>query len=116
VLDALGDDEALVRRELDDAAAGAVEVDEEAAVDDVEELVVVVVVVLVVLALHDAEPHDRVVHFAERLVEPRVVDGGDDGRDVDELVRTELEIEMGLVAGVGVGRRHGAGLPVRIGA
>ena len=54
---------------------GAVfEVDDESTLDHVEELVEVIVLVPVIFALDDAEPDDRVVHLAERLVVPGMGD------------------------------------------
>lgn len=67
--DALRDHKALSLSKLD---ASLLEVDNETAFKNKEELVVVVVLVPMVLALHDAETDDRIVHLAQRLVVPAV--------------------------------------------
>jgi len=67
--DALRDHEALSLGKLD---ASLLEIDNETAFKNKEELVVVVVLVPMVLALHDAETDDRIVHMAQRLVVPAV--------------------------------------------
>ncbi len=51
----------------------AFQVNYEAPLDHVKELILLVVLMPVELALHDAEPHDAVVHSAQRLVIPRVL-------------------------------------------
>src|SRR5471032_2983440 len=48
------------------------EIDDKVPVQDKEKLVVVFMLVPMVLALHDTQANDRVVHFAERLIVPRV--------------------------------------------
>jgi hypothetical protein len=67
--DALRDNKPLLLTELD---ASILEIDDETTFQDKEELVVVVVFVPVILALHDAETNDRIVHLAQRLVVPAV--------------------------------------------
>src|SRR5439155_18657002 len=74
---------------------------------DVEELVLIVVFLPVILALHDTQAHDRLVHPAERLVAPRVRAGRDQRRHVHHLERAEADVEMRVVR-VG-GRRFGPG-------
>ena len=72
---ALGHDKPLARRELH---AAALKVDDELPVHDVEEFVEVMVAVPVVLALHDPQPHDRIVDAAKRLVVPAIGARGDE--------------------------------------
>jgi hypothetical protein len=50
--------------------------------------------VLVVLALHYAEPHDRIVHPAKRLIVPLVGDRLCELIDIDRSERIELYVEM----------------------
>jgi hypothetical protein len=67
--DAHGDNEALALSKLD---TSILEVDDETAFKNKEELVVAFVFVPMVLALHDAETDDRIVHLAQCLVVPAV--------------------------------------------
>jgi hypothetical protein len=50
--------------------ASILEVYDKATVEDKEELIIVIVPVPVILALQDAQPNDRVVDLAQRLVIP----------------------------------------------
>ena len=75
--DAPGHDEPLARQQFD---ATALQVDDERPVHDVEKLVEVVMAVPVVFTLNHAQPHNRVIDAAERLVVPAVRAGGDEGR------------------------------------
>ena len=80
--DALRDNKALSLSKLD---ASILEIDDETTFEDKEELVVVVVFVPVILALHDAEPNDRIVHLAQRLVVPAVGTRRDQRGHVNQL-------------------------------
>src|SRR5271156_1895428 len=50
-----------------------------------EEFIIVIMLVPVILALHNAEPHHRIVHPTKRLVVPLVGDGRDQRRNIDLL-------------------------------
>jgi len=63
--DSLRYDKALLLVKLN---ASILEVYDKATVEDKEELIIVVVLVPVILALQDAQPNDRVVDLAQRLV------------------------------------------------
>jgi hypothetical protein len=87
-----------------------IEIDQEESLEHEEELVVVLMLVPVILALHDAEPDDRVVHAADRLIPPFVLDRGDHRieRDLGELRKEDVEVgrvrERGWIAACAV--RH----------
>lgn len=80
--DALRDNKALSLSKLD---ASILEVDDETAFENKEELVVVVVFVPMVLALHDAEMDDRIVHLAQCLVVPAVGTRLHERGNIDQL-------------------------------
>jgi len=88
---ALWDDKALIRQELD---GPSLEIDYESATHDVKKLIIIVVFVPVVLALHYAEPHDRIVHPAKRLIVPLVGDRLCELIDIDQSEGIELHVEM----------------------
>src|SRR6516164_8081071 len=88
---ALWDDKALIGQELD---RSPLEIDYESATQDVKKLIIIVVFVPVVLALHYAEPHDRVVHPAKRLIVPLVGDRLCELIDIDQSEGIELYVEM----------------------
>jgi hypothetical protein len=88
---ALWDDKALIGQELD---RSTLEIDYESATQDVKKLIVIVVFVPVVLALHYAEPHDRIVHPAKRLMVLLVGDRVCELIDIDQGERIELYVEM----------------------
>ena len=82
----LWNDEALIGQELD---RSPLEIHDEPTAQDVEKLIVIVVFVPMVLALHDAEPHNGVVHLAQRLIVPLVGDGPRKLVDIDQGLRTD---------------------------
>lgn len=59
-----------------------------------EQLVVVIVLMPVVLALDDADAHNRVVDGAERLVEPRVGDGIAESLLIEFLQMAKFDVEF----------------------
>ena len=77
-----GDGDGLARPELDHAV---LEVDEQGAVEHHEELILILVPVPVILALQHAQPNDRIVDLAERLVVPLVLTRVDQRLDVEPL-------------------------------
>src|SRR5215469_5187823 len=89
---AFWDDKALIGQELD--RSPLVEIDYESATQDVKKLIIIVVFVPVVLALHYAEPHDRIVHPAKRLIVPLVGDRLCELIDIDQSEGIELYVEM----------------------
>src|SRR5262249_43073777 len=89
--DALGHYEPLTRTQLHRAPF---QIDEKATLHDVEKLILVIVLVPVVLALHDAEADDGIVHAAESLVVPAVFAGGDQRRHVDQFERGIALVQM----------------------
>jgi len=93
---ASGDHEALPGLQRDVAI---LEIDVEFSFDDIEELIVVVVLVPVILALHDTEPNDRVIHPAQRLVIPLVGARVHQRLHVYQLELAILDVEM---SGVGI--------------
>jgi len=108
VNDALRHDVPLLRSQIDGAV---LEVNDETAVENKEELVVVVVFMPMILAAHDAQANDRVVHFAQRLVIPSVGARSDQRRNVDYAQLRESNVEIGGIrAGVRRGIGHGCGL------
>jgi hypothetical protein len=96
---ALRDHHALARAELDRAP---LEVDEEPPLHHLEVLVLAVVPVPVELALEDAEPHEAVVHAAERAVPPLDRAAVGEAARLDDLERPELLAHLDVVLG-----RHG---------
>ncbi len=72
-------------------------IDQQLAVDHVKELVVVIVLVPVILAFDNAHAHHRVVHLAERLIEPFVVAGVGNRINVDDLQRPVQNVEAGFI-------------------
>jgi hypothetical protein len=96
---ALWDDKALIGQELD---RSPLEIDYESATQDVKKLNIIVVFVPVILALHYAEPHDRIVHPAKRLIVSLVGDRLCELIDIDQSEEIELYVEM---RGVGKGFR-----------
>ena len=79
-------------------------IDQEMAAHDVEELVFLLVLMPVIFSLHYAEPHDRFVHLAERLVVPRMRAGGDQPRHIDHFQRRMQNVKMRLVGIIGFDR------------
>src|SRR6516225_5147895 len=96
---ALWDDKALIGQDLD--RSPLVEIDYESATQDVKKLIIIVVFVPVVFALHYAEPHDRIVHPAKRLIVPLFGDRLCELIYIDQSEGIELYVEM---------RRVGKGL------
>jgi hypothetical protein len=91
---ALGHHHTLARPKLDDPIF---QINREAAADHIEELVVRLVLVPVVFPLYHPEPHDSIVHPAERLIVPPVGTGRDQRRHVDVLERTVFDVQVGRV-------------------
>src|SRR5690242_6110439 len=91
----------LSRCELD---RSALQLDHKTALNHIEELVFVVVLVPVELSLHDAEPHDTVIHSAQCLVVPGVPACIDEFLNVDALERSVPRVH---VDGVRFLRAHG---------
>jgi hypothetical protein len=88
---ALRNDEAFIGLELD---RSPLEINYESAAQDVEKLIVVVVLVPVILALHDAEPHDGIVHPAKCLIVPLLGDRVCELIDIDQSEGIELDAEV----------------------
>lgn len=91
MLDAFGNDKSLLWLQINRAIF---EIDDEVPLQDKEELVVVVMFVPVVLALHDAEANNGVVHLTKRLVIPLLGAGFYQGWYVHQVERRKLYIEV----------------------
>jgi hypothetical protein len=91
MLDAFGNDKSLLWLQINRAIF---EIDDEVPLQDKEEFVVVVMFVPVVLALHDSQANNGVVHLAERLVVPLLGAGFHQGWNVHQLERRKLDIEV----------------------
>src|ERR1700716_4367745 len=89
-----GDGDGLALPELDHAV---LEVDEQGAVEHHEELILILVLVPVILALQHAQPNDRIVDLAERLVVPLVLTRVDQRLDVEPLAGRVLDVGGGGV-------------------
>jgi hypothetical protein len=89
--DALGNDKSLLWLQVDRAIF---EIDDEVPFQDKEELIVVLMFVPVVLALHDPEANNGVVHLAKRLVIPLIGAGFHQGPDVHQVKGRKLDIEV----------------------
>src|SRR5688500_4651255 len=117
--------EALAWQELDHTSwrhpvLCRLEVDEESSLDDIEELVVGFVAVPVILALHDAESDDGLVHSRERLVVPLVADRINERVELDLLERSEHHVQVSRVrkgrdGGTMVGHRSSVRTDGRVG-
>lgn len=73
------------------------EVDQQLAADHVEKFIFVVVFVPMIFAVDNSEADDRLVHFAQRLVIPRIGAGIDETGDIHHLQRAMENIEPGVV-------------------
>ena len=84
------------------------QIDQEMAVEHKEELVDVVMLVPVVFALQYAEPHDRFVHLAQRLVVPFVRARIGQLLNIDYFERPMQNVQISLVRKIlGFVRAHG---------
>jgi len=81
----LGDRKSLSRGELD---CLIFQINDEAPFHHIKEFIFPIVLVPVELSLHNAKPHDAVIHPAQRLVIPRVGDCIDEFLNVNEFKRT----------------------------
>ena len=88
MLDAFGNDKSLVWLQINRAVF---EIDDKVPIQDKEELVVVVMFVPVVLALHDAQANNGVVHLAECLVIPLIGAGFDQRRNIHQAEDWKLK-------------------------
>src|SRR5215510_11073290 len=73
------------------------EVDQKPSFDHIKKFIELFVLVPVILALDNSEPHDRIVHFAQRLVPPFVFAIIDQLLDVDQLKRSVQNVQERLV-------------------
>ena len=94
MLDAFGNDESLLWLQINRAIF---EIDHKVPLQNKVELIVVVMFVPVVLALHNPEANDGIVHPAERLVIPFIGAGFDQGRNVHHTESWKLDIEVSSV-------------------
>ncbi len=92
--DAFGNDKSLLWLQINRAIF---EIDDKVPLQDKEKLVVVVMFVPVVLALHDPQANNGVVHLAERLVIPLIRAGFHQGWNVHQAERWKLNIEVSSV-------------------
>ena len=94
MLDAFGNDKSLLWLQVNRAIF---EIDDKVPLQDKEELIVGVMFVPVVLALHDPQTNNGVVHLAERLVVPLIGAGFHQRRNVYHLESWKLDIEVSSV-------------------
>jgi hypothetical protein len=87
---AFGYDKALQWSEIDDAVF---QIDEQPPFHDIEELIIVIVLVPVVLPFDDTHAHDRLVDFAQCLIEPLVFAGVGQGLYVDHFERLVQDVQ-----------------------
>ena len=73
------------------------QIDQKAPAHDIEKFIFALVMMPVILALHHAEPHDRLVHLAKRLVVPLVLARGDQLRHIDHLQRPVQNVQPRVV-------------------
>ena len=66
---AFGHDEPLLRRKIDNAIF---EINQKMSIENEKELIDVIVFVPMIFALNHRQPNNRIIHFAKRLVIPRV--------------------------------------------
>lgn len=92
--DAFGNDKSLLWLQVNRAIF---EIDDKVPLQDEEELIVGVMFVPVVLALHDPQANNGVVHLAERLVVPLIGAGFHQTRNVHHAERWKLDIEVSSV-------------------
>jgi len=83
------DSKSLPRHELN---RPAFQVNVETPLHYIEELIFLVVLVPVELSLHDAEPHNAVIHATQSLVIPSVLARIDQRLNVNELKRAESRV------------------------
>ena len=88
--DAFGNDKSLLWLQVDRAIF---EIDDKVPFQDKEELIVVLMFVPVILALHDPEANNGVVHLAKRLVIPCIGAGFHQGRYVHQVKGRKRDIE-----------------------
>ena len=87
-------DEALSRPKINRAIF---KIDQETSVEDEKEFINLFVVVPMIFALHYRHSHDRIVHFAKRLIVPFV--GASIGQllHIDQFKRSVQNVEVRLV-------------------
>ncbi len=106
--DAFGNDKSLLWLQIN---RPIFEIDDEVPLQDKEELVVVVMFVPVVLALHDPQANNGVVHLAERLLIPLLGAGFHQDWNVNQVESRKLYIE---VSGVRIILLFAHGLNLRV--
>jgi len=87
-------DESLLRSKIDRAVF---EIDQESSFDHVEKFIQLFVLVPVIFTFDNSKAHDRVVHFAQRLVPPFVFAIIDHVLDIDQLERPVQNVQERLV-------------------
>jgi hypothetical protein len=99
MLDAFGNDKSVLRLQINRAIF---QIDNKVSLQDKEELVVVVMFVPVVLALHDPEANNGVVHLTQRLIIPLIGAGFHQSRNVHHAKRWKLDVEVSSVRIIGL--------------
>ena len=87
-------DKSLTWRELDDAI---LKIDQQPAGDDIKKLIILIVFVPMVFPFNYADPNDRVIHFAQGLIEPFEFDRFRESRDIDYFEGLMKGIQPGLI-------------------
>ena len=87
-------DKSLTSRELDDAI---LKIDQQPAGDDIKKLIILMVFVPMVFPFNYADPNDRVIHFAQGLIEPFEFDRFRESRDIDYFEGLMKGIQPGLI-------------------
>ncbi len=90
--DPFGHDKALVGVQFNRALF---HFDDKAPLQNKEKLIVVIVLVPVILALHDAEPHNRIIDLAQSLIIPRVIARFYQRGHINEGEGRELDVQAG---------------------
>ena len=91
---AFGNYRRLARSQVDRALF---QIDQQLTANDIEELVFVLVFMPMIFALDHAEPHDGLVHFAQRLVVPLVRARFDESGHVDRFERAVKNVEPRII-------------------
>ena len=89
-----GNNKALPWSKIDNAI---LEIDQEMSVQNEKEFINILVFVPVIFALHHGHPDDGVIHFAKRLVIPRVRAGIGQFLHIDQFKRSVQNVQVSLV-------------------
>jgi len=91
---AFGHDEPLLRRKIDNAIF---EINQKMSIENEKELIDVIVFVPMIFALNHRQPNNRIIHFAKRLVIPRVRAGIGQFLHIDQFKRSVQNVKVSPV-------------------